>query len=208
MNAVPVDFGGGCSILKGLVLASLIVDRKMTLAVEVGVYRGRSLVPQALAFKALGSGKVVGIDPYSAAEARQTDDHEAAPAALESYAAETDWDRLYREAGDRLVGLGLGHSSELRRSTSHAAAASFDDASVDLLHIDGNHDLAAVADDLKCYLPKLKREAYLVMDDASWRAIRPAMATLDESLERVFALDDRGLGALGTSSDFVIYRMP
>ena len=46
------------------------------------------------------------------------------------------------------------------------------------------------------------------MDDASWRAIRPALDTLDQSLERLFTLDDRGLGRLGTSSDFVIYRMP
>jgi hypothetical protein len=208
MLAVPVDFGGGCSLLKGLLLASLIVDREMTLAVEIGVYRGRSLVPQALAFGVLRAGRVVGIDPYSAAEARQTDDHEAPHDSLETYALKTDWERLYLETRDRLASLGVGDRCELRRSTSHAAAPSFDDGSVDMLHIDGNHDLAAVADDLRCYLPKLKRGALLVMDDASWRAIRPAMETLDQSLERVFTLDDRGLGRLGTGSDFVIYRMP
>jgi hypothetical protein len=208
MMDVPVDFGGGCSVLKGLVLASLIVDRQMTLAVEIGVYRGRSLVPQALAFKALGAGRAVGIDPYCAAEARQTDNHEAAHDSLETYALETDWDGVYLEMRDRLVLLGVADRCELRRSTSHAAAASFEDGSVDMLHIDGNHDLAAVADDLRCYLPKLKRNALLVMDDASWRAIRPALDTLDQSLERLFTLDDRGLGRLGTSSDFVIYRMP
>jgi hypothetical protein len=46
------------------------------------------------------------------------------------------------------------------------------------------------------------------MDDASWRAIRPALDALDESLQRVFSLDDRGLGSLGTQSDFVIYEVP
>ena len=208
MADVPVDFGGGCPVVKGLLLASLIVDRKMTLAVEIGVYRGRSLVPQALAFQAQGSGRVVGIDPYSAPEARQTDDHEASHELLESFVLDTDWDGLYRETVDRLARLGVGEACELRRTTSREAAASFDDASVDMVHVDGNHDLAAVAEDLRCYLPKLKRGALLVMDDASWRAIRPAIEMLDESLERVFTLDDRGLAALGTSSDFVIYRVP
>ena len=208
MGEIPVDFGGGCPVLKGLLLASLIVDRKMALAVEIGVYRGRSLVPQALAFQALGAGRVVGIDPYSAPEARQTDDHEAPHELLESFALDTDWDGIYLETADRLARLGLVEACQLRRATSHEAAASFDDASVDMVHIDGNHDLAAVAEDLRCYLPKLKRGSLLVMDDASWRAIRPAIAMLDESLERVFALDDRGLAGLGTSSDFVIYRVP
>lgn len=208
MADVPVDFGGGCPVVKGLLLASLIVDRKMTLAVEIGVYRGRSLVPQALAFRALGAGRVVGIDPYSTPEARQTDDHEAPHDLLESFARDTDWDGLYRETRERLTRLGLTEACELRRTTSHEAADSFDDASLDMVHIDGNHDLAPVADDLQCYIPKLKRGALLVMDDASWRAIRPAIKILDESLERIFTLDDRGLAGLGTSSDFVIYRVP
>jgi hypothetical protein len=175
MLDVPVDFGGGCPILKGFLLADLIVDRRMNLAVEIGVYRGRSIVPQALAFKSLGAGRVIGIDPYRAAVARQTDDHEAPLAILDDFVERTDWDGLYLETQGRLSRLGVGDFGELRRMTSHEAADSFADRSVDMLHIDGNHDLAAVLDDLTCCLPKLRHRAYLVMDDASWRAIRPAL---------------------------------
>jgi hypothetical protein len=208
MLDVTVDFGGGCGIFKGLMLAALIVDRPMALAVEIGVYRGRSLVPQALAFQAIGAGRVIGIDPYSAAEAIQTDDHEIPAPILQGFVADADWDRIHRETLDRLVSLGVADFCELRRTTSHEASASFEDASVDLLHIDGNHDLAAVLDDLKCWLPKLKHRAYLVMDDASWRAIQPAMQALNESLDRVFVLDDRGLFESGNRMDFAVYRIP
>lgn len=208
MLDVPVDFGGGCPTLKGFLLADLIVDRRMNLAVEIGVYRGRSIVPQALAFKSLGAGRVIGIDPYRAASARQTDDHEVPLAILDDFVERTDRDGLYLETQGRLSRLGVGDFGELRRMTSHEAADSFADRSVDMLHIDGNHDLAAVLDDLTCCLPKLRHRAYLVMDDASWRAIRPALDALDESLQRVFSLDDRGLGSLGTQSDFVIYEVP
>lgn len=143
------------------------------------MYRGRSLVPQALAFKSLGAGRVIAIDPYLAAAARQTDDHEVPLVVLDDFVERTDWDSLYLETQERLTRLGVGDFGELRRMTSHEAADSFADRSVDMLHIDGNYDLAAVLDDLTCYLPKLRRRAYLVMDDASWQAIRPALDALD-----------------------------
>jgi hypothetical protein len=208
MIDVPLDFGGGCGFFKGLMMASLIVGNEMSLAVEIGVYRGRSLVPQALAFQAIGSGRVVGVDPYSATEALQNDDHEIPREQFEKFSMGADWEGIYAETSDRLVRLGVREHSELLRMTSSEAAATFADGSIDMLHVDGNHDLAPVLDDLKRYLPKMKRGGYLVMDDASWRAIRPAMDLLDESLERIMVLDDRGLFEFGNRMDFAVYRLP
>jgi Methyltransferase domain len=208
MLDVTVDFGGGCGIFKGLMLAALIVQKPLELAVEIGVYRGRSLVPQALAFQSVGAGKVIGIDPYSAVEARQTDDHEIPAEAPPGFVADTDWDGIYADTRERLVKLGVADYCEIRRMTSHEAAPSFGEMSVDLIHIDGNHDRAAVLDDLKSWLPKLRRGGYLVIDDASRPAIRPAIDALDESLEQVFVLDDRGLFEGGNRMDFAVYRIP
>jgi hypothetical protein len=208
MVDVPVDFGGGCGFFKGLLMAALIVGNDMQLAVEIGVYRGRSLVPQALAFQAKGSGRVVGVDPYSAVEALQTDDHEIPREILGGFTDAADWEGLYMSTLNRVIGLGLRDQCELRRMTSHAAAESFGDGTIDMLHVDGNHDLAPVLDDLKSYLPKMKRGGYLIMDDASWRAIKPAMDMLDESLQGVLRLDDRGLFEMANRMDFAVYRLP
>jgi hypothetical protein len=74
--ALPVDEGGGSSLLKVMVLADLIVALDLCQVVEIGVYRGRLLLPPAMVMAALVRGKVVGIDPYSAEAAVQRDDHD------------------------------------------------------------------------------------------------------------------------------------
>src|SRR5271170_6961170 len=53
---------------KGCTLAALVLANKPKLVVEIGVFAGRSLLPMALALKANGSGKVIGIDPYDSQE--------------------------------------------------------------------------------------------------------------------------------------------
>ncbi len=52
--AVPLDFGGGSSLTKALVFADLIAAFGIRDAVEIGVYRGRSLLPVAAVLRARG----------------------------------------------------------------------------------------------------------------------------------------------------------
>ena len=49
LRQIPTDFGGGCTIEKALIMADYIVSEHITYSIEVGVYRGRSFFPQALA---------------------------------------------------------------------------------------------------------------------------------------------------------------
>jgi hypothetical protein len=65
VHAVPLDFGGGSSTAKALVFADLIVRFGVQDAIEIGVYRGRSLLPVAAVLRMQGAGRVIGIHPWS-----------------------------------------------------------------------------------------------------------------------------------------------
>ena len=55
---------GWCTIEKAAKLIELIVSNKLETCVEIGVFGGSSLVPQAMAIRYNGGGLVYGIDPW------------------------------------------------------------------------------------------------------------------------------------------------
>ncbi len=132
--------------MKALTFADLIVTQGIRDAVEIGVYRGRSLLPVAAMLKLVGGGKVIGIDPWSAEEAMQHDEHEAGEAVRE-FAATHPWEETYQRVVQAIEILELGGHCELRRLGSEAAAPGVPERSVGLVHIDGNHERAAVERD-------------------------------------------------------------
>lgn len=168
----PRRDGGGCPPRKQRILAHLIVSRDLKRAVEIGVFAGGSLFPQAVAMRHTG-GQITGIDPWSASEAEQKDNLERiVPALGEGWAGRVDWDGLYREVGERLSRYGLAHHCTLVRNPSQRAAGAID-GPLDLLHVDGNHDYARCADDLARWLPKVRSGGLLVLDDTAWDTIHP-----------------------------------
>lgn len=58
--------------------------------------------------------------------------------------------------------------------SSVEAAATFADASVDFLFVDGAHDYDSVKADLLAWRPKLKPGALVAGDDANWRGVKEA----------------------------------
>ena len=57
------DIGGLCTEPKGNVIKSLVMNSNAKLCVEIGVFKGSSLLYFAEALQETG-GKVIGIDPY------------------------------------------------------------------------------------------------------------------------------------------------
>lgn len=206
IDAVPIDYGGGSSITKALVVADLVLEHGLETYVEIGVYRGRSLLPIGALFAELGRGTAFGIDPYSLAEAMQDDlDHfpEETAREVNEFVRSQDWDAMHDTVVGLIGTLGCGDHCEIVRSTSADAVERFADASIDVLHIDGNHDTDSVRADLDAYRPKLAPGGFVVLDDASWPSVRPVHAELSDTGERVFELLD-----LPRMNDFAVFRIP
>ena len=155
---------GWCSPEKATALIETIVSRKPQLCVEIGVFGGSSLLPQALALKHNGSGKIIGIDPWTK------------DAALESMVAAEHrdwWSKLNLESVYQHCCAHIRHQQveafvELRRIKAEDAAAAFEDNSIDMLHIDGNHSEEPACRDVDLYLPKVKTGGILFFDDVHW----------------------------------------
>jgi hypothetical protein len=208
VQSVPLDFGGGSGASKALVLADLIVSLRLRTFVEIGVYKGRSLLPIATMFRVLGEGTAIGIDPWSAQHALQHDDHAFDADSANAWVEQQPWDETYQGVADRIELYGLSDHCQLIRMTSEEAAPQFADGSVDMVHIDGNHDRAAVERDVELYLPKLKAGGVLVLDDATWDAVRPIGEALRSRVEPIFQLFDSIGIHEDQGSDFQVFRVP
>jgi predicted O-methyltransferase YrrM len=208
LDAVPVDFGGGSGHAKAYAFASLVVAHGVRVAVEIGVYRGRSLFPLATALRDVG-GRVIGIDPWMAEEAVQFDDHAGGTDEAREWARGTDWNAIFNSVRRNAAAFRVEAQVQLLRMTSEQAAEQIEPGSVDLVHVDGNHDAAAVERDVGLYLPKVRPGGFIALDDASWPSIRPMARRLEDELERVFELHDATAALYDAGgSDFAVYRVP
>ena len=205
--SVPVDYGGGSGSAKALVLADLIAVHGVRDTIDIGVYRGRSLLPVATMLRIVDAGVATGIDPWAVEEALQEDTHAVGPEVNE-WVRSHPWEETYRSVVDRVEQYGLSDHCRILRMTSEEAAPQIPDASVGLVHVDGNHDRAAVERDIELYLPKLTPGGFLVLDDASWDSIRPVADALRERLETVFQLCDFLNLHEDQPSDFLVLRVP
>ena len=187
LKQIPIDFGGGCSVSKAYVMAYLIRRFGMKTSLDIGVYRGRSLMPQALAHKLYTGGTAYGVDPWSAEQAKENDNVKLKEK-IDQFLVETDFEAIYREVDRLRKTQGFENHCQLVRETSMDAARYFGKKNItfDLIHIDGNHDTAPVLKDVELYLPLLNPEGFIVMDDVSWESVKPAYNQVADRLSRVF----------------------
>jgi hypothetical protein len=207
-RGIPVDEGGGASLLKILVLAELIVVNELCRIVEIGVYRGRLMLPLAHLMLRLGRGEVVGIDPYSAGAAVQ---REARTDGLDlvEWPSSVDWTALHGDLIEAISQRGLGERAHLIRRRSRDAADSFVAAPIDMLHVDGNHDREAVETDIELFMPHMADGGLLIMDDVSWPTIRPVYESLVDEHELLLTLTEKGVNlcAGDFANDFSVLRV-
>ncbi len=205
---VPIDFGGGSSIFKGVLMGSLIAGEGLRPAVEIGVHRGRSLVALAVAERAVG-GHAWGIDPYVLTAYPDLTMGGAGPAGVDDWLREHDFDAAHGDALQAIAGNRLEGSCTLLRLTSTDAAPRFEPGTIGLLHVDGNHSEDAVRDDLERYLPRVRPGGIVVVDDISWGSVRRAAEPLLAGAEIVFELVDKeNRAGLDFGNDFRVYRLP
>ena len=199
LEEIPIDFGGGCSADKAYMMGYLIRRFGMKNTVDIGVYRGRSFFPQALAHSLFTRGMVYGVDPYDAAEALEQQ-NEPLKERIRDFVDETDFQALYAEVVSRREQFSLSGHSILLRKTSADAIRYFEEHDVrfDLIHIDGNHDTERVMEDVRLYLPRLGRKGFVIIDDITWESVKPALSLLEKRTFKVFQ-------RVGPGDDYAIY---
>lgn len=156
------NFKGWCSRNKALAMAWLIIEERPKVVVEIGVFGGKSFLPQALALKHIGSGIIYGVDPWSSEEEVRT----AQKQKHRDWFTKTDYEAIHQEFLSKLKPHGLENIIKIHRMTSVEAAPLFQE--IDIIHIDGNHSEEVSCNDVQLYLPKVKRGGFIWFDDIGW----------------------------------------
>lgn len=204
-SLIPQDFGGGCSHQKALLMGLVISKFKLKKTADIGVYRGRSLLPQAIAHKLYSNGLAYGIDPYSNQDAVQNDRPDLQKE-LDDFITFTDFQKLYDDVTNIIEINDYKNNCVLIRKKSSEAAIDFkrDHIKFGLVHIDGNHDTKFVMEDVNNYLPLLNNKSFIVLDDISWNSVQPAFSFLSKEMilidEFVSGANDFALFAKGVST--------
>ncbi len=175
INRITPRLSEWCSQEKAETLACLVIALRPALTIEVGVWQGASLIPMALAHRAIGFGRIIAVDAWSANASVEgqvsTDDVK--------WWSEVDHEKAYQKFVNTLAEEGLSQFVEVIRCRSDGYAPP---DNIGLLHIDGNHSDQAVRDVQK-FAPKMASGGIIVMDDYDWRggAVRKACAALESA---------------------------
>lgn len=198
-SLIPQDFGGGCSHKKALLMGLVIGKFELKNTADIGVYRGRSLFPQAIAHKLYSNGLAFGIDPYSN-EAAVQNDRPDLQSQLDEFLIITDFQKLYNDVSNVIRDNNYQKNCVLVRKKSSEAAVDFKNSNIKfgLVHIDGNHDTKFVMEDVKNYYPLLEDKSFIVLDDISWDSVKPAFSLLNEEMIFIGKLKD-------ATNDFALF---
>lgn len=170
-------FHGWCSEEKAIKMMDLIYATHPVVCVEIGVFGGSSIYPTAAALKACGEGTVYAIDPWSNEECLKG--YEVTDPNYKWWSS-IDLEKIYREFLKKLHQYDVLSNCTVMRQTSEQALSSFDDESIDILHIDGNHTEEIALHDIEMYFPKVKQGGYIWFDDVNWATTARAISYLME----------------------------
>lgn len=191
---------GWCTAPKASRLAQIVKDAGAggggVLAVELGVYGGRSAIAMALAirFELGGRGRVDAIDPYSL------------DAWFEGYAPEerhlwcvsVDLEAVHASAVRAVDALGVGRVVTFRVMRSEDAAALYAPGSVDVLHQDGNHSELVSSREVLAWADKVRPGGMWVADDTDWATTKRAQGELCA----------RGFARVEDHGSWAVFRAP
>jgi len=167
--------------------------------VEIGVYGGGSLIPQAIALKALSSmmspdfaefascatgtaasdwgGQIYGIDPYSLEVIGEGLSESDTPL---YWWKDQDLKCIREECLDWVEELGLRKFVTMILAESSQCVGLFPKRNIDILQIDGSHNEASALYDVEQYAASVRDGGYVWMDDTHFPSIQAAVQRLEE----------------------------
>jgi hypothetical protein len=185
IRSLTKDLQGWCPPEKCCHIARLIIENCFKEFVEIGVFAGKSLVSASCAFRYLGRGTALGIDPWSndAALEHMEEDQEY----IENW-EQRDLERIYRDFIKTVIDRDLTKYCHWIRARSEIAVRMFESDSVDMVHIDGNHSEEMSSLDVRLWLPKVRQSGIILMDDTNeieWPSTKKAVEMLRESCDLI-----------------------
>lgn len=141
-------------------LAAAVIALQPKLSVEIGVFAGKGVVSLGLAHKYIGSGTVIGIDPFSADASAEGQVNEVDT----EYWQRIDHNWIYSvctNAISRYELNGIVHLIKEKSQSVHPPEQ------IGILRIDGNHGEAVLLD-VERFAPKCLPGALLFLDDVGW----------------------------------------
>lgn len=189
ISSVTQTLDGWCSVPKAAALAAMTTAMNVQLAIEIGVWAGRSLLPVAFAMKAKGSGVIKGIDPYL-----------AAASAADEFGDNLEWWNNQKMHDDIKAKFWnhvkkfevISHVDLIEKRSDDVSLVGATD--FDLLHVDGNHQEQAIRDAEK-FGPLVRLGGIVVCDDLKWQggATLRAIDTLEDmGFVEVFRVEGDG----------------
>ena len=167
------ELEGWCTRHKASVMMDLVFWTKPKVVVEIGVWGGKSLIPMAFAVKALGEGKVYGIDPWDNQESTAGQSDEA----NREWWGKVDHEMIYKGFLAKLKKFELEDYVEVIRASSADAPVI---PLIDILHIDGNHSQETSIFDVLKWVPLVRPGGLIIFDDVDWPTTKKASSLVEE----------------------------
>ncbi|KLU64360.1 glycosyl transferases group 1 [Desulfosporosinus acididurans] len=170
---IYADELGGSSFYKCFLMAYLFKNLKFKSYIEIGVYRGKSLFTVSVAVRE-NKGRAYGIDPYLNSCIKEAEASPAIQKIVQKAIQEMDFNELFQEVNAFKKNFDFDSTVNLLRYPSEEAIKYIKDTniSIDMLHIDGNHDTVFVQSDAEYYIPIVREGGIIVFDDIDWPSVR------------------------------------
>lgn len=169
---------GECAREKILAICGVVPSAPRGDLVEIGALFGKSSYVLNRVGSYFDIGATLCVDPWNLGLSVQTD----APEHIQKASGGWDWDVVYAGFLVAMLGCTAPPFNYLRRPSAEAnahyrahrsvASPEFGDTplagSIAVLHLDGNHDEAAVAEDFALWGPLVKPGGWIIFDDYAW----------------------------------------
>lgn len=180
---IRVGLGSSCMSEKAFLLGWLISNYDLKSTLDLGVYYGGSLFPQAYTHKKYTNGIVYAVDPYTKEDFTQYETFLPLDV-LNNYIASTDFDEIYNSVISSINENNYENNIVFLRQRSDKAIDYFraNNISFNLMHIDGNHDRINANSDIELYLPLLQKNGFLILDDVIFPSLQDCYERLKKEL--------------------------
>lgn len=165
---------------RGCEMAEAIITHRLEICVEAGVFAGRSLISQGFAVRDNGFGMTHGIDPWDVESAAEGD---GPPENTEWWKTKSKLVEMHEKTIKAIRDHRLEQWVSVIRSPSQYVAHLF--PRIDFLNIDGCHSELASCRDVSLYVPRVRKDGIIFMDDTDWATTQKAIGMIEECCELI-----------------------